>query len=87
MEVTTETRLSDTTATLVKSDEHGSESEPVTVPTAETSDGLLSSDLTPGPTLTEAASPARPPQSDSSSSQTHVTACQADTPETGTTSH
>ncbi|XP_070832763.1 zinc finger protein 638-like isoform X2 [Chaetodon trifascialis] len=85
MEVTTETRMSDTTATLPKPDEQGSESEPVTVPTAEASDGLVSSDMTPGLILTEAASPAQASQPDSSSSQTHVTAGQADTPETEST--
>lgn len=96
MEVTTETTMSDATATLVKSDEHGSESEAMTVPTAETeaetSDGQMSSHLTPSLVLTSAASPSPASQSDSSP-QTHVPVCQPEapeteiTPETGTTSH
>lgn len=90
MEATTETTMSDATATLVKSDEHVSESEAVTVPTAETSDGQKSSHLTPGPVLTAAASPSPASQSDSSP-QTHVPICQPAapeiTPETGTTSY
>ncbi|XP_044044998.1 zinc finger protein 638-like isoform X3 [Siniperca chuatsi] len=76
MEVTTETSVSD---------EHLSESEPVTVLTAETSGGLVSSDLTPGLVLTAAASPAPASQSDSSPGQTHLPICQPEAPETETT--
>ncbi len=92
MEVTTETTMSDATATLVKSDEPISESEAVTVATAETSDGQMSSHLTPSLALTTAASPSPASQSDSSP-QTHVPICQPEapetelTPETGTTSY
>lgn len=63
MEVTTETLMSNP-------DKPVSESGGVTVPTAETSNGLVESDLTPA--------------SQSDSSQTHVSACQPEAPETGT---
>lgn len=83
MEVTTETKQSEATETLIKSGEHASESEPVTVPTAETSDGLLSSGLTP-----VAASPSPAPQSASSpSTQTHMSACEPEARDTGTLIH
>ncbi|XP_068582772.1 zinc finger protein 638-like isoform X1 [Cebidichthys violaceus] len=75
--VPTETTVSDTPATLVKCDEHVSESEPVTVSTAETSDVLESSDLT----LVAAASPATS-QADSSPSQTHASTCRPEAPKT-----
>lgn len=78
MEVTTETTMSD-------ADEPEPESGGVTVPTAETSDELVSSDLTPSLMVTTAASPASASQSDSG--QTHVPTCQPEAPETGTTSH
>ncbi|KAM9363183.1 uncharacterized protein ABDE67_013971 isoform 2-T2 [Symphorus nematophorus] len=86
MEVTTETGTSDATADLVKRDEQVSDSEPATVPTAETSDGFVSSDLTPDliPTCA-AASPAAAPQHDSPPSQTHVPTHQTEAPETETT--
>ena len=87
MEVTTETATPDAKADLVKSDEHVSESEPATVPTAETSDGLASSDRTADQIPTcSAASPTPAPQPDSSPSQTHVPTCQPEAPETGTSS-
>ncbi|XP_074484176.1 uncharacterized protein LOC141763615 isoform X1 [Sebastes fasciatus] len=77
IEVTAETTMSDAPATLVKPDEHASESEPVTEPTAETSHGSVSSDLTP----IAAAS-----QEESSPGQTLVPTCQPEAPETETTS-
>lgn len=86
MEVTTETGTSDAKVDLVKSDKHVPESEPVTVPTAETSDGLVSSDLTPDQIPTcSAASPTPAPQPDASPSQTHAPTCQPEAPETETT--
>ncbi|XP_010752501.2 zinc finger protein 638-like isoform X1 [Larimichthys crocea] len=80
MEVTTETKQSEAAETL-KSDENTSESEPVTVLTAETSDSLVSSDLTPA-----AASPSPAPQSASSpSTQTHEPESpDTETPQTAT---
>lgn len=78
MEVTTETTMSG-------ADEPEPESGGVTVPTAETSDELVSSDLTPSLMVTTAASPA--PASQSDSGQTHVPTCQPEAPETGTASH
>lgn len=47
MECTTETGMSDISATLAKCDEDVSGSEPTTVPSADTSDGLASSDVAP----------------------------------------
>lgn len=88
MEVTADTRMSDATATLLKSDENASaESELASAPPAETSDGSVSSDVPPGLVLTAAASPSLASPSDSSLSQTHVPTCQPEPPETGTTSH
>ncbi|XP_031723012.1 zinc finger protein 638-like isoform X2 [Anarrhichthys ocellatus] len=75
MEVPTEITVSDAPATLVKCDEHVSESEPVTVSTAETSDVLESSDVT----LVDAASPATS-QADSSPGQTHAPTCGPEAP-------
>ncbi|XP_073333079.1 uncharacterized protein [Pagrus major] len=83
-EVTTETKISDTTVTLIESDQHVSGSDPVTVLTAETG-GLVSSDLTPGLILTTEASLALASQPDSSSSQTQVPTCEQEAPETETT--
>uniref|UniRef100_UPI0037E98A03 zinc finger protein 638-like n=1 Tax=Semicossyphus pulcher TaxID=241346 RepID=UPI0037E98A03 len=83
--VTTETGTSDVAATPVKSEEHESESEPVTVSAAETSDGVASSELAPGPVLSTSASPPPDPQCDSSHSQTDVPTCQPEAPETETT--
>ncbi|KAM6941936.1 uncharacterized protein PEZ65_003905 isoform 4-T4 [Lycodopsis pacificus] len=80
MEVPTETTVSDAPATLVKCDEHVSESEPVTVSTAETSDVLESSDVT----LVAAASPATS-QADSSPGQTHAEAPKTQITETEAT--
>ncbi|KAG8014972.1 RNA-binding protein 20 [Nibea albiflora] len=62
-----ETKQSEATENPIKSDEHTSESEPVTVPTAGTSDSLVSSDLPPA-----SASPSPAPQSASPpSTQSH----------------
>ncbi|XP_042340617.1 zinc finger protein 638-like [Plectropomus leopardus] len=88
MEDTTET-LSDATATMVKSDEHVSESEPVTMPTVDTSDDIESSDSILGPFIVSVESLSQP---DASHSQTHEPACEPQaseteiTPETDTVS-
>ncbi|XP_034749834.1 zinc finger protein 638-like [Etheostoma cragini] len=79
MEVTPESTMSDAPATLVKS-EHVPESEPVAVQIAETSDGLVSSDLKPRLVLIAATSPSPASQADSSPSQTHVPTCQTEAP-------
>lgn len=65
--------------TPVEAPENTSESEHVSVPTA---DSLVLSDVTPG--LVPIAS-ASPPQAELSSSQTHVPPCQPEAPETGIT--
>ncbi|XP_068448297.1 zinc finger protein 638-like isoform X2 [Clinocottus analis] len=70
-------KVSDASATVVECDEHASESEPVTVSTAETSDVLESSTLT----VTTAASLATS-QVDFSPSQMHVPTCQTEAPKT-----
>lgn len=85
MEVTQETIMSDTAATPVKSEEHKSECEPLPPPTAETSDSLMSSDLTAAPVLTPAASTSPAPQAASPSHHTHVPTCQPVAPDTETT--
>ncbi|KAA8594410.1 hypothetical protein FQN60_011545 [Etheostoma spectabile] len=72
MEVTPESPMSDALATLVKS-EHVPESEPVAVQIAETSDGLVSSDLKPRLVLIAATSPSPASQADCSPSQTQAT--------------
>ncbi|XP_054461246.1 zinc finger protein 638-like [Anoplopoma fimbria] len=77
----TETTASDAPATPVRCDKNVSESEPVTVSPAETSDVLVSLDLT----LIAAASPAAS-QADSSPSRTHVPTCRPEEPKTETTS-
>lgn len=72
--------MSEATSTPVQS-EPTPDSDAVTVATAEKSDGLVTSDLTPG---------SQTSQSESSQSQTDVPVCQPEAPEpskTGTASH
>ncbi|GAA6228710.1 zinc finger protein 638-like [Lates japonicus] len=85
IQVAAETRSLDATVIPVKSDEHVSESKPGSVPTAESSDSLALSVLTPSLVLTAAASPLPPSQADSSPSQTHELTRQPEAPQTETT--
>lgn len=77
MEITTETVTSDDIASPVKSDEYMPKSGCVTVMTAQTPGGLVSSDLSPGVIVTTAASTV--PTSQSDSDQTHFK-CHLETP-------
>ncbi|XP_078138864.1 uncharacterized protein LOC139914575 [Centroberyx gerrardi] len=77
----------ETTPSPAKSEAHGAEHEPVTAPAAA-SENSASSELTPGPALTLAASPLQAPEATSPSNQTVTPAPQPEpetTPETVTT--